>query len=96
MGYKDDNIIDTTIDTGLDVALDPMAELDAVMDDLEAMLKNGEVIGSLTSRGINASIALLAVAGLRAYFKGDKASAADDLGTAADEIEGRIASGKQG
>ncbi|MFT3766164.1 MAG: SDR family oxidoreductase [Minicystis sp.] len=95
MGYKDDSLIDTTIDTGQDIALDPMAELDAVLDDLDAMLKNGEVIGSLTSRGINASIALLAVAGLRAYLQGNKADAAEDLGTAAEEISGRITPGKQ-
>ena len=43
MGVKDD-ILDITIDTGQEVAIDPAAELDAVMDDLEALLKNGEVI----------------------------------------------------
>lgn len=92
MGKRDDDdLIDTTIDTGQEVALDPRAELAAVVDDLEALLKNGEVIGSLTSRGINASLALLAVSGLRAYLAGHKAEAAEDLGTAAEEIRGRIA-----
>jgi hypothetical protein len=66
------------------------------MDDLEALLKNGEVIGALTSRGINASIAMLAASGLRSYLKGQKAEAADDLGTAAEEIGGRIAATKGG
>lgn len=90
MGVRDD-ILDTTIDTGQEVAIDPGAELDAVLDDLEALLKNGEVIGMLTSRGVNASLALVAVTGIRAYTKGKKAEAAEDLGTAADEIRGRIA-----
>ena len=94
MGVRDD-ILDTTIDTGQEVAIDPGAELDAVLDDLEALLKNGEVIGVLTSRGVNASIALVAVTGLRAYTKGNKLAAAEDLGTAADEIRGRIAAAGQ-
>jgi hypothetical protein len=89
MGFSEDPI-DTTIDTGEELVLDPSAEIDAVMDDLEALLKNGEVVGSLTNRGINASIALVAVSGLRAYLKGNKADAAEDLGDAADEIRGRI------
>ena len=91
MARREDFPSDTTIDTGQEIALDPRAELEAVVDDLEALLKNGEVIGSLTVRGINASIALIAVSGLRAYLKGNKAEAADDLGTAAEEIRGRIA-----
>jgi hypothetical protein len=90
MGRRDDDILDTTIDTGTEVVLDPSSELDAVLDDLEALLKNGEVIGALTSRGINASLALVAATGLRAYVKGDKRAAAEDLGTAAEEIRGRI------
>lgn len=94
MGRNHDDLLDKTIDTGEEMVLDPLAELDAVMDDLEALLKNGEVIGALTSRGINASIAMLAATGLRSYLKGDKREAADDLGTAAEEIQGRIA-GKQ-
>ena len=90
-----DNLLDKTIDTGEEMILDPMANLDAVMDDLEALLKSGEVIGALTNRGINASIAMLAASGLRSYLNGHKAEAADDLGTAAEEIRGRIAGGKQ-
>jgi hypothetical protein len=96
MGFSEDHVLDTTIDTGNEMVLDPTAEIDAVMDDLESLLKNGEVIGALTNRGINASLALVAVSGLRAYLKGDKAEAAEDLGTVAEEIGGRIAAGKQG
>lgn len=95
MDRNEDSLIETTIDTGSDISLDPLAELDAVLDDLDSLLKNGEVIGALTTRGINASIALVAVTGLRAYLKGQKADAAEDLGTAAEEIRGRLAVSKQ-
>jgi hypothetical protein len=94
MGH--DDLLDTTIDTGLDVAIDPQHELDALLDDLTSLLKTGDVIASLTARGINASIALCAANGLGAYLKGKKAEAADDLSTAADEIRGRIAAPADG
>jgi hypothetical protein len=90
MGHRDD-ILETTVDTGTEILLDPSAEIEAVIDDLEALLKNGEVIGSLTGRGINASIALVGVSGLRAYLKGHKAEAADDFATVAEEVRGRLA-----
>jgi hypothetical protein len=86
-----DDILETTFDTGMEVETDPNQELDAVLDDLEALLKNGEVIAALTARGINASLALVAAGGLRSYVKGKKAEAADDFGTAAEEIRGRLA-----
>ncbi len=91
MARREDDVIETTIEPGDEVVLDPTAELDAVLDDLESLLKNGEVIGALTSRGINASLALVAASGLRAYLQGKKADAAEDLATVAEEIKGRIA-----
>jgi hypothetical protein len=94
MGH--DDILDTTIDTGLDVAVDPDRELDALLDDLTSLLKNGDVIAALTSRGVNASIALCAASGLSAYMKGRKAEAAEDFATAAEEIRGRFASSEGG
>ncbi len=87
----EDDILNTTLDPGDDVLLDPNLGLDAVLDDLESLLKNGEVIGALTARGINGSLALCAAAGLRAYLKGNKREAADDFATAAEEIRGRLA-----
>lgn len=87
----DDDDLETTIGTGDEVTLDPSAEIGAVFDDLESLLKNGDVVGALAARGVNASIALLAVTGLRAYLAGNKRDAADDLGTAAEEIAGRLA-----
>lgn len=95
MGKIDLDHIDHTIDTGQEVALDPSAELGAVMDDLEALLKNGEVIGMLTTRGVNSSLALVAMSGLRAYIEGKKAEAAEDLGTASEEIRLRMAASQQ-
>jgi hypothetical protein len=77
------------------VTLDASKEIEAVLDDLEALLKNGDVIGALTQKGVNASIALLAINGIRAYLAGKKAEAAEDLGTAAEEIQGRLASRRE-
>jgi hypothetical protein len=88
---SNDDPFDTTLNTGIEVTVDPNREIDAVLDDLEALLKNGEVIAALTARGINASLALVAAGGLRAYVKGKKADAADDFATAAEEIRGRLA-----
>jgi hypothetical protein len=86
----DDDILNRTVDTGLEVTVDPLHEINAVIDDLEALLKNGDVIGALTQKGINASIALVAAVGLRAYLTGDKATAAEDLTTAGEEIRARL------
>jgi hypothetical protein len=94
MSKKIDDLLDTTIDPGEDQPIDPGAELAAVLEDLEALLKNGDVVSVLTTRGVNASIALLAVSGVAAYLRGDKAGAAEDLGAAAEEIKGRAAAGK--
>jgi hypothetical protein len=90
-GDDDDDILETTQTTGVEVELDPRAEIAAVLDDLEALLKNGEVIGALTNRGVNASLALLALDGLRSYLAGEKPAAADDFATVAEEIRGRLA-----
>ena len=95
MAHEDD-ILETTVDHGVEVAVDPHRELGALLDYLEALLKNGEVIGSLTSMGVNASLALLAAGGLRAYLTGHKAEAAEDFATAAEEIRGRIEAGAAG
>ena len=70
--------------------VDPTRELEEVFDDLVGLLKNPDVVGALSDRGINASLALLAVDGTRAYLAGQKAQAADDLKTVAEEIEGRL------
>ena len=66
-----------------------MRELEDVLDELDALLKNNELGGELAERGINIALALTAASGLRAYLRGDKVTAMSDLGTAAEEIAAR-------
>lgn len=70
--------------------LDATREIDALCGELVELLKNPDAVASLTARGVNASLALLAMDGVRAYLAGQKAQAADDLRTVAEEIEGRL------
>jgi hypothetical protein len=67
-----------------------LAEIDDLFDELDQLLKNVDVGGDLAERGVNVSLAIVAADGLRAYLKGDKAKAAEDLGTAAEEIGARL------
>lgn len=66
-----------------------LRELSEVFDDLETLLKSNEAGAELADRGVNISLALTAVAGLRAYLRGDKIAALEDLGTAVEEIAAR-------
>jgi hypothetical protein len=66
-----------------------MRELNEVMDDLETLLKNNDAGAELAHRGVNIALALTAVAGLRAYLKGEKIAALEDLGTVVEEIAAR-------
>jgi hypothetical protein len=66
-------------------------DLVVLIDQIEDLLKDPGIGARLTSRGINASLALVAAQGLRAYLEGNKRQAADDLATAAEEIEARLA-----
>ena len=70
------------------------AEIDGLFDDIETLLKNVDVVSTFTERGVNASIAMLVTDGLRAYLKGEKARAAEDLLTAGEEIAARLASSR--
>jgi len=65
-------------------------ELNEVLEELDTLLKNPDVVGVLTSRGINSSLALLIADALRSYLKGDKREASEDLATAAEEIATRL------
>ncbi|MBX3228181.1 MAG: hypothetical protein KIT84_26850 [Labilithrix sp.] len=67
-----------------------MKELDEVFEDLVTLLKNPEVGAELTARGVNTSLAIVGAEGLAAYVNGDKARAADDLFTVAEEIKSRM------
>ena len=66
------------------------AELAELLDELDTVLKRPEIDAHLTARGINTSLALLVADGLKAYLEGRKKDAADDLGTAAEEIAARL------
>ena len=52
---------------------------------------SGPLDAWLTTRGINTSLALVGAEGLQAYVHGDKARAAEDLATVAEEIAARAA-----
>ena len=73
-----------------------MKELSEVFEDLATLLKHPDVVGELTSRGVNSSLALVAAEGLAAYIEGEKARAAEDFETVAEEIKSRLESGKVG
>ncbi len=68
-----------------------LKELRDVFADLDQLLKNPDVGADLTARGINLSLAIVAADALRAYIDGDKARAAEDFSTVAEEIEARRA-----
>jgi hypothetical protein len=71
-------------------------ELVELLEELDAVLKQPEVVAHLTARGVNTSLALLVADGLRAYLQGRKREAAEDLGTAAEEIAARLGMGGDG
>ncbi len=66
-------------------------EIAGLFDDIDALLKNVDVLAALTDRGVNASLAMTAADGLRAYLRGEKARAAEDLSLVAEEIASRLA-----
>lgn len=66
-----------------------MKELDEVFAELVTLLKNPDVGAELAARGVNVSLAIVGVEGLAAYVRGDKATAAEDLSTVAEEIASR-------
>ncbi len=66
-------------------------EIASLFDDFDALLKNVDVLGVLTERGVNVSLAITAADGLRAYLKGEKERAAEDFSLVAEEITHRLA-----
>jgi len=65
-------------------------ELEDLFDELDQLLKNREVEVDLAERGVNSSLAIVAADGLRAYLRGEKERAAEDLSTVGEEIAQRI------
>ena len=70
------------------------AEIDDLFDELDTLLKNAEAGAALAEKGVNVSLAIVAADGLRAYLQGDKARAAEELSTAAEEITSRMQAAK--
>jgi hypothetical protein len=73
----------------------PLGEIREVLGELDTLLKNPDVGAALADRGINISLALVGVEGLRAYLEGDKARAAEEWSTAAEEVSSRLARGRE-
>ncbi len=73
-----------------------LKEIDGLFDELDDLLKNPDAQHALGQLKVNSSIALLAADGLRAYLKGDKETAMEDLSTAAEEIAQRFAQSAKG
>lgn len=67
-----------------------LREIDDVLSELGGLLKRSDVGAELTSRGINVSLALVAVDAIAAYVHGDKATAHEDFATVAEEIASRM------
>lgn len=67
----------------------PDAALRELFSGLEALLKTPDVATTLATRGVNTSLALVALDGVQAYLEGNKVRAIDDLGTVVDEIRAR-------
>lgn len=68
----------------------PLEEIDEVLADLETLLKNPDVGAALAEKGVNTSLAMLAMDGLAAYLRGDKAKAIDDCSHFAEEVQSRM------
>lgn len=66
---------------------DALVEL---LGQVETLLRSPTVSMDLGRRGVNTSLALVATQGLAAYIAGRKLQAAEDLGTAAEEIRARL------
>jgi hypothetical protein len=69
---------------------DSQSRLETLLDEIETLLKTPQVEMTLGARGVNSSLALLAVQGVRAYLAGNKSQSAEDLKTVAEEIQHRL------
>src|SRR5262245_27336993 len=89
---SDPTDFEDTITSSQASLMDPWADFKRLFVELERLLNDGSVIASLTARNVNASIALVALQGLRAYLLEDrKVQAAQDFATVSEEIFGRLA-----
>lgn len=86
----DDEDLSKTVEMHTALAVDPTRELEALLGELDDLVKNGDVAAALAQRGVNSSLALLASQGLAAYLRGEKAQAAEDFQAVAEEIRDRL------
>ena len=75
--------------------MDVNREIDDLFDELDQLLKNPDAGQVLTENGVNTSLAMLAAGGLRAYLRGEKAKAVEELSAAAEEIDARMKSSRE-
>lgn len=60
-----------------------------LLEEVAALLKDPRLAFDFARRGLNTSLALVAVQGTISYLEGNKLRAAEDLATAAEEIRSR-------
>jgi hypothetical protein len=72
-----------------------LRQLEDLLTELEAVLKNPGVGAELAAGGVNVSLALVATEGLSAYLHGDKERAAEEFDTLAEEISTRLEASKE-
>jgi len=66
-------------------------EIDDVFEELEMLLKNPDVVAALSAKGVNTSLATMAMDGLHEYLRGDRAKAIDELSQFVEEVKARAA-----
>ncbi len=64
-------------------------EIDDVFEELEMLLKNLDVVAALTAKGVNTSLATMAMDGLHEYLRGDRAKAIDEMSQFVEEVTAR-------
>lgn len=74
----------------------PLAEIDEVLGDLETLLKNPDVGAALADKGVNTSLAMLAMDGLAAYLRGEKSKAVEEMTHFAEEVASRMSETAKG
>lgn len=90
MSNDDDDDLLKTVEMRSAAHIDPSDEIEAVLGELNDLLKNGDVGTALAVKGINASVALLAAQALSSYLRGEKAQAAEDFQAVSEEIRDRL------
>lgn len=67
-----------------------VAAVARLLREIEGLLKHPSISVELAHRGVNTSIALLAIQGLTAYVEGNRRQAQEDFATVAEEIKARL------